>query len=109
MIMDTSEPYPIDIKTITSTGTGGVISIPPSPNKIWERELGKHTVLALPDRFVEFYQHHTQQDRDSETSQFSHTSVLTDSASLDYTYIRSLVMILKKSRADDYPTWIQLG
>lgn len=118
MFMDTGEAFPIDIKTITSTGTGGVISIPPSPNKIWERALGKHTVLPLSDRFVEFFQHHGSQNHHgphdrvtpaSETSHTSHASVLTDSANLDYTYIRSLVKILKESRADDYPTWIQLG
>ena len=52
--------YPIDIKTMSSSGTGGLISIPPSPNKMWLRELGVASVLPLPDAFVDFYVAHTR-------------------------------------------------
>ena len=47
---------PIDFKTETSTGTGGLISIPPSPDKSWMlgRELGKAEVLHIPQEFVDF-------------------------------------------------------
>ena len=55
---DSNAVYPIDIKTMSTSGTGGLISIPPSPNKRWIRPLGVATVLPMPDAFVEFYSEH---------------------------------------------------
>lgn len=55
--------FPIDIKTMSSSGTGGLISIPPSPNKRWLRELGVARVLPMPDAFVDFYVAHNTSPR----------------------------------------------
>ncbi|PNH10549.1 hypothetical protein TSOC_002706 [Tetrabaena socialis] len=44
---------PIDIKTVCSTGTGGAISIFPSPNKKWIRALYDHPPIDLPDDLFE--------------------------------------------------------
>lgn len=49
------EVLPIDIKTQTKTGTRGVISIPPSPNKKWIRSLRKHVPDFIPDVLIKFY------------------------------------------------------
>lgn len=46
--------YPVDIKTICSTGTGGIISIWPSPNKEWIRSLYEYPPIDLPDELFTF-------------------------------------------------------
>ena len=34
-LLDVHGEVPVDVKTITSTGTSGVLVVPPSPNKAW--------------------------------------------------------------------------
>lgn len=46
--------FPIDIKTVCSTGTGGVISIFPSPNKQWARAPYDHPPLVIPDSLLDY-------------------------------------------------------
>ena len=50
------EALAIDIKTQTRTGTGGVISVPPSPCKEWLREFGECEALPIPAEFVAYYE-----------------------------------------------------
>lgn len=45
---------PIDIKTVCKTGTGGLITIPPSPHKSWVRSLLEHKVLEPSDKLVKW-------------------------------------------------------
>lgn len=42
------EPLPVDIKSVCSTGTGGVISVSPSPNKKWVRAPFNYAPIPLP-------------------------------------------------------------
>jgi P4 family phage/plasmid primase-like protien len=48
------QTLPIDIKTVCSTGTGGVISIFPSPNKQWARAPYDHPPIVIPDTLLDF-------------------------------------------------------
>lgn len=98
------DPFPIDIKTLSSSGTGGLISIPPSPNKHWLRKLGECEILPLPDRFVDFYTEHTQQ---SSPSQFKAPNNQPNNPITNE--IKELVDILSPSRADNYDEWIRVG
>lgn len=99
----TGEAFPIDIKTLTSSGTGGVISIPPSPNKRWLRKLGNSQILPLPDAFVEFYIKHTSLRTISDVISQSIPS------NFDKNEIISLVTMLSERRANNYDEWIKLG
>lgn len=50
------DAHALDIKTCGKPGKApGMISVPPSPNKIWVRPPWEHQMLPLPDKFVEFY------------------------------------------------------
>ena len=48
------QTLPIDIKTVCSTGTGGVISIFPSPNKQWARAPYDYPPLVIPDPLLDY-------------------------------------------------------
>lgn len=108
MKLKNGEVLPIDIKTVTSTGTGGVISIPPSPNKQWIRKLGQCDILPLPDTFVDFYTSHiVNKHTESTTSKTCQTQITCHHVSREE--VQHLVQMLDKRRADNYHEWIQLG
>jgi hypothetical protein len=44
---------PIDTKLVCSTGTGGIIVIPPSPNKEWIRPIWEVEVLDIPKELID--------------------------------------------------------
>ena len=50
---DNGEVIPLDIKSRCSTGTGGVISVVPSPGKRWLRTLYDFPPLDLPEAMLE--------------------------------------------------------
>jgi phage/plasmid-associated DNA primase len=91
---------PIDIKTQTTSGTGGVISIPPSPNKEWVRELSVEHILDMPTSFIKFYEEHVKKKVTSKTEKKS---------TEDINEVRDLLFILHESRYDSYENWIRLG
>jgi putative DNA primase/helicase len=103
---------PIDVKTLCSTGTRGVISIPPSPNKKWEKELGVHKPLPIPDEFIDFYNKHmsrsTTKNRTKKTKQMEDLAALNhpianNSSGTDY--VTKLLNLLSKTRWDDRNQW----
>lgn len=105
------EGPPIDIKTATRTGTGGLISIPPSPNKRWLRPVGDAPILPIPQAFVDYF---TQLCASKSLSTRPATRPLT-TAPLGQdgrTSMRSvpqLVSMLSPHRADSYDLWLHLG
>lgn len=101
------EVIPIDIKTVTSTGTRGLISVPPSPNKVWERALGEHAVLDMPQDFVEFIKLHKKKNTPSSRSVVK--KALPTSSSNHVEEARNLLLLISPRRADNYPDWIELG
>lgn len=100
------EPFPIDIKTKTVKGTGGLISIPPSPNKTWIRKLGEAEVLPLPDTLVDFYLKYSTIPPPTHT--FSYPSHQNHELQ-DRSDVIRFVNMLDKRRATNYDEWIQLG
>lgn len=100
---------PIDVKTICTTGTRGVISIPPSPNKKWITELGVHKPLPIPDDFIKFYDKHMQcKVKTKKTKQMDSSAtvlhpITNDSSGTDY--VSKLLNLLSKTRWDDRNQW----
>lgn len=90
---------PIDIKTL-----GGVISIPPSPDKYWIKELGKCEVLPMPESFVKFY---VERVSPAQSNQAPESQSLTSHYSEDE--VQKLVSMLSTDRASSYTPWMQLG
>lgn len=43
----------VDLKTVCSSGTAGVLSIAPSPNKTWDRHIADYAVPDIPDEMAE--------------------------------------------------------
>jgi len=99
----------IDIKTLTSTGTRGVISIPPSPNKKWYRELGKYKVLDMPDNFTEFYINKTEKTGIKKIVKKIKKSKIDNKVMVNLDEIKELVSILSDKRLDNYNNWLELG
>ncbi len=52
---DTGKEAPVDIKTMSSTGNGGLISIPPSPGKSWIIPPIVNAMLDIPREFIDLY------------------------------------------------------
>lgn len=96
---------PIDIKTKTTKSTGGVISIPPSPNKSWARALGEHAVLDMPLDFLQYYKAHKQCMSGPKTTPQSQQCTHTDIDEVK----RIVIKCLDPRRADNYEEWIKLG
>lgn len=107
---------PIDIKTKCSTGTGGVISIWPSPNKEWLIDLFKADVLkSIPSEFIEYVidsQKNTALDNRKVDGSIT---VIPRKAQRPYIYspdmrtMSKLVDMLDRRRAENYDDWIRLG
>ena len=102
---ETGCPFPIDIKTMSSSGTGGLISIPPSPNKSWVRALGVGTVLPMPDAFVDFYLTYT--DRAATSSVVPRPPHVRRGDDFDEAV--QLVDMLASWRATERNDWISVG
>lgn len=112
---------PIDIKTCTKTQTCGVISIPPSRNKRWQRAPMQHEVLNMPDCFVDYFKRlKPQQSTKRKSTQQKTGSPAVDllpaqhraaaePCMLDIEQARQLLRILNPARANNYGDWIQLG
>ena len=105
---------PLDIKTRTSKGTGGVISIPPSPNKKWIKAFGECRVLLMPDTFLTFFKEHKKMamgsvvKKKSPAKKISSSTHSSTSVNIE-TEVASLVNLLDQSRSNDYEEWIRLG
>jgi len=110
------DDIPIDIKTKTAKGTGGVISIPPSPNKKWINELGDSQVYLIPDSFIHFFNENRKNTQiKSKTTKCrnncnaSNIIVKTIHPSKNNDEVKSLLQLLNKSRNNNYDEWIRLG
>jgi phage/plasmid-associated DNA primase len=103
-LKDGVNDLPIDIKTITSSGTGGVISIPPSRNKEWVRKLNDIEMRPVPSSFVEFYKAF-KKNKDSKSS----SQIKKDDTHASSKDVKDLVEMLSKDRADSYDDWMRVG
>jgi phage/plasmid-associated DNA primase len=111
---------PVDIKTQTTSGTGGLISIPPSPNKQWVRKLGEANIYPMPDSFVDFWLAHRSNNKACVKNKASPSPAISPSPSSspsissypqsnDQSNVARLVDMLDKRRADSYEDWMRVG
>lgn len=116
---DTGEVLPVDIKTVCSTGTGGIIAIAPSPNKEWIVEPIKNKILDLPDEFVDHWRYRTAA-KDTAPEPAENTGKGATGYTTNNTYnqkntkydaeeVKGLLDALSFERCDNYSTWIQVG
>lgn len=115
-IMDGSRQMgsiPIDFKTKTTTGTSGVISIPPSPDKKWVRELSKSPIEPMPSSFLEFVKKNmkfpaSKKNTKNKQEQPLQEQLLTTEP-CDNDEVKMLVDMLSSERAEGYKSWIEVG
>lgn len=109
---------PIDIKTVCSTGTGGVISIFPSKNKKWINTLYKTTttVLSLPDELLEYIIDHHNDYKEGEKSKKKQSTKsgireakVKQNNIVEVNEAKALTKMLSVQRAHNYITWISVG
>lgn len=84
---DDRKKLPIDIKTRCSTGTGGAISIWPSPNKTWREGHGLHerTPTDLPPMMLRFLtENHVKHGARAQAKQRALADDVADAASSDH-------------------------
>lgn len=99
---------PIDIKTVCATGTGGVISIFPSPGKQWLRSLYDHPPIPIPDELLDYIiKHH--KDHQPANKPIQNNAPSNTASTVDLEEVKALVNILDPTRASNYPDWIALG
>lgn len=101
-----TEKLPIDIKTVCANGTGGVISMYPSKNKVWSRCIYDYPPIDLPqDLFEYIVKFHEKKHKKAKVA-----NVLTPaSQSVDIDEVRSLSRMLRPTRAEDYREWMNVG
>jgi len=92
---------PIDTKTVTRTGTSGVISIPPSPGKSWIKALGKYDPIPMPQEFIGFYREHATCEKKGKDT--------VATGGRDPTDVEQLLAMVSKTRADERDSWIKMG
>lgn len=97
---------PIDIKTKTTKGTGGVISIPPSPNKAWARALGHHPILDMSTSLLSFFKAHMPHN----STLSRNITTIQSTVNIELDEVKKIVTkCLDKRRASNYEDWIKLG
>lgn len=100
---------PIDIKTTSRSGAGGLISIPPSVNKHWRVPPIQNHILPMPESFVQKYLQHRKQNNNGrrKLDESPPPPPLISQSQLQE--INALVNILDHYRRDDYNEWIRVG
>lgn len=96
--------FDIDVLTKRQEGKeAGLISVYPSPNKVWVRSIFDTPLIDLPDTFVDFYVAKTSkskskrvkiEDDEDETNQ-----------QIDFKTLSDIVSNLNDKRADGYNDW----
>lgn len=108
--------YDFDIITFLSTGTGSLITCPPSANKQWIRHFSSHDILPIPEEFVaatnatrkhKHYKHkiitHDGQEKEVEVD-----DVQENRNRIDADKLKKVVGALSNVRADEYQDWIRV-
>lgn len=109
----------IDIKTICSTGTSGVLAVCPSPNKKWVRPLWEYPLIELNGDLLKFvidnYDRKHKVERISKTKYISNeipnpTDVLPlVSCPTEREFYDRCIDLLGPERAKAYESWIRSG
>jgi hypothetical protein len=101
---------PVDIKTVCSTGTGGVISIFPSQNKEWISPLHYSVLMKIPDKILDFIITH-QKDKQNTIHSIIPKNIIDSQVycEAEYYEAKKLVDQLSPNRADNYSEWLDVG
>lgn len=113
---DDGSELPIDIKTVCSTGTGGVISIYPSKNKTWVNPLYSTDILTFPDDLFKFIiDHHKGYKKKEKKKELVKSNIVTianESTPIEentLNQVKHFSSQLSTTRSDNYANWINLG
>ena len=101
------QKLPIDIKTMSSTGVGGLISIPPSKNKRWHMSPLKYNMTDIPKDFVDFYKKYHKDANINKGLSKAQIGKFSNMYNIDE--VKSLLDILDHNRCDEYDDWIKVG
>jgi phage/plasmid-associated DNA primase len=104
---DNGNVMPLDIKTKCSTGTGGIISIFPSPNKHWINSIITTPAIPFPDPLLKFVVSHLKKPKVKSSSKSKTIDKQTDDVNINQ--VIQFVNILNKKRSNNYTEWIELG
>lgn len=99
----------IDIKTKTKNGTGGIISLFPSPNKEWVSPIYDFESLpTIPDSFIDFI---VQNKNVTKMNKPNTENMSSDDPHIIIQTIelQPLIDMLDDSRAERYSDWLNLG
>jgi hypothetical protein len=106
---------PIDTKSVCSTGTGGIIAIPPSPNKTWINALGECDVQDAPKEFMDFIisfkqkrTTRTMYHANGDTTETPFTPQNNNNNKIEGELLKKVVMKLNDNRADNYHDWTRV-
>ena len=109
------EKVPIDIKTVTGTGTGGVVVLCPSKDKHWQKGacFSMRETMLFPDRLLQWIMLRRASsseggEKGKESSNSSHKSVIWQKDK-DIPLLNLLMPLLGKERATHYEDWIRVG
>jgi phage/plasmid-associated DNA primase len=106
---------PVDIKTICSTGTAGVIIIAPSKDKKWFNSIYDDDIKDIPTSIIKFISNNwTEKKKRKEkvelidviNKEIDNLNINEDDNEKD---VENLVEILNPERVNNYSDWISLG
>ena len=103
----------VDIKTICTTGTSGIISIPPSKNKTYERDFKNHPLQPLSDKLLKFISEKWCRKTITKKFEKNYEFEIVENPninSISNQIIKNISVIctlLSKERATDYKKWIE--
>lgn len=97
---------PIDFKTVCSTGTGGIIVIPPSPGKSWIKPFGPNDPIPIPKDFLSFVKERVKKQTKPNKKTIENSVEPNEHLIND---VKNLVGLLSSSRANARDSWIRVG
>ncbi len=111
---ETGKEAPVDIKTMSTTGNGGLISIPPSRGKSWIIPPINVDMLDIPNEFVDLYK---QNHKDANKAAVAKAAAKKADTSkqqngnnkYDTDEIKALLDLLDHERCDSYDDWVKVG
>lgn len=123
LVDNNNELLPVDIKTVCSTGTGGVISIFPSQNKKWIAPFQTTNISTIPDDLVQYIVNHHKDYKNGEKTEKtkekvqklqvlsinSNEHIKKGPIKYDMDEVQNLVQLLNEQRSHYYTTWINVG
>lgn len=114
----------VDIKTITTTGTGGIIICSPSKNKEWIISINDKPLIDIPNEIVNYFKDNwhtnkpptvekkkalTKEDKQLIVEEFVNENHNINDKEINCTLLKELVSIIKQSNSIHYDDWIRVG